>query len=86
VDRELLKKRVPLFFVPVGAVENERRVQEVLEFRILVKLLTQQSAAPSTPRVEIKQDQLVLGLGLGDGLVEWALEPILGRGERADEE
>jgi hypothetical protein len=56
-----------------------------LELGILVKLLTQQSAAPSTTREEIKEDPFVLALGLGHGLIERSLEPILGRGEGGDE-
>jgi hypothetical protein len=86
MDGKFLKERIPLFIIPVGAVEDEILVQEILEFRILVKLLTQQSAAPSTTPEEIEEDQLVLALGLGHGLVKRALEPILGRAEGGDEE
>jgi hypothetical protein len=86
MDGELLEDFIPLFFVPVGAVEDKILVQEILEFRILIKLLTQQSAAPSTTRVEIEEDPFVLALGLGHGLIERAFVPILGRGERGDEE
>jgi len=70
MDGESLKKRIPFFLIPVGAVEDEMFVQEILEFRILVKLLTQQSAAPSTTREEIEEDPFVLALGLGHGLVD----------------
>ena len=86
MDGEFFEERVPLFFIPVGTVEDEIFVQEVLEFWILVKLLTQQSAAPSTTREEIEEDPFVLALGLGHGLVDRALEPVLGRGERGDKE
>jgi len=51
----------------------------------LVKLLTQQSAAPSTTREEIEEDPFVLALRLDYGLVEGTLEPILSRGEGGDE-
>jgi hypothetical protein len=57
-----------------------------LELRILVKLLTQQSTTPSTTREEIEEDPFVLALGFGHGLVERALEPILGRSEGSNEE
>jgi hypothetical protein len=67
------------FLIPVGAEEDEMGVQEILEFRIGVKLLTQQSAAPSAAGVEIDEDELVLGLGFGHGLVQRAVEPALGR-------
>jgi len=61
-------------------------VQEIMKFRILVKLLTQQSAARSTTREEIEEDPFVLAFGLGHGLVERALEPVLSRGKRGDKE
>jgi hypothetical protein len=85
-DAEFLEDRIPFLVVSVSPEEDEILVQEILELGILVKLLTQQSAAPSTTRVEVEEDEFVFGLGLGHGLVERAFEPVLGRSARDDEE
>jgi hypothetical protein len=86
VDVEFLEGRGADLIAAVGAVEDEIRIQEVLELGGGVKLLTQQFTGPSATRVEIEKDQLLFGLGLGDGLVESALEPGLGRGGGREDE
>jgi hypothetical protein len=65
--------RGPVF----GADEDEILVQEILEFGIGVDLLTQQDAAPSASRIEIDEDEFAFGIGLGDGLIDRAGEPLL---------
>jgi hypothetical protein len=58
-----------------GAVEDESLREEVGELGVLVNLLDQQVAASSAASlVEIDEDELVLLLGLGQGLVERALQ------------
>jgi hypothetical protein len=82
----LLEDLPSLLFIPVGAEEDKILIKEILEFRILVKLLTQQSAAPSATREEIKEDPFVLALGLSHSLVESAFEPVLGAGQGSEQE
>jgi hypothetical protein len=67
-------------FGAVGAVEDEIRVEERLEFGIAVELLTQQFTGPSARGVKIEKDELVFGFGLGHRLVKRSFEPGLGRG------
>ena len=55
-----------------------------MEFRVVVKLLTQQFTATSGVGVKIDEDQLVIAFGLGYRLVQGALEPILGRSHRGE--
>jgi hypothetical protein len=58
-----------------------------MKLGVLVKLLTQQSAASSATAVKIDDDELVLALGFGHGLFQRSLEPVLGRsggGENED--
>jgi hypothetical protein len=86
LDLELLEQLVAELVFAVGPQKNEILGEEILIFGMAVILLTQQYAAPSATAVEIDQDQLVLALGLGHGLVQGALEPILGRGERGEDE
>jgi hypothetical protein len=58
-----------------------------MKLGVMVKLLTQQSAAASATAVEINEDELVFLLGLGQGLLKRAIEPVLGRsGGNEDEE
>jgi hypothetical protein len=59
--------------------EDEILVQESVELGIVVKLLTEQFAGPSGVGVKVDEDQLVLDLGFGNGLVQGALEPVLRR-------
>jgi hypothetical protein len=68
-------------------VENEFIGEKRGVFRILVVLLTQQYAAPSAARgEEVEEEELSLGFGLGQGLVERAREPSdLGRENRGRE-
>jgi hypothetical protein len=58
-----------------------------MKLGVVVKLLTQQSAAASATAVEINENELVLAPGLGHGLLKSTFEPILGRScENEDEE
>jgi len=66
--------------IDIGEKKDKVGVQEFLEFRIGEELLTQQSAAPSASRMKIDEDEFVLGLGLGHGLIKSALEPVLSPG------
>jgi hypothetical protein len=71
----------------VGQEEDEIFVEEGMKLGVVVKLLTQQSAASSATAVKIDEDELVLALGFGHGLVHGPLEPVLGRsggGENED--
>jgi hypothetical protein len=65
--------RGPVF----GTDEDKILVQEILEFGIGVDLLTQQDAAPSASRIEINENEFAFGIGLGDGLIDGAGEPLL---------
>jgi hypothetical protein len=57
-----------------------------MEPGVVVKLLTQQSTVPSATAVEIDEDELILALGLGHGLLESTVEPVLGRGGGSENE
>jgi hypothetical protein len=70
----------------VGPKEDEMGVEIRMELGVGVVLLTEQLADPSAPAVEIDEDQLILGLRLGDGLVERSFEPGLGRGYGCEDE
>ena len=48
-----------------------------MELGVMEKLLTQQSARASATAVEIQEDELVLAPGLGHGLFQRTVEPIL---------
>jgi hypothetical protein len=85
LDLELLEQLVAELLLAVGPQEDEILVQEILELGVAVVLLTQQYAAPSATAVEVDQDQLVLALGLGHGLVQGALEPGLGGRQRSED-
>jgi hypothetical protein len=63
-----------------GLIKDEIFVQKTLKLLIFKKLLTQQFAAPSGIRSEVKKNLFILGFGLGQGFVQRALEPALGRG------
>jgi hypothetical protein len=78
-DGELLERRRTEGFVDVRKEEDEIFFEEGMELGVLVKLLTQQSAAPSATAEEIDEDELVLAPGLGHGLVQRTLEPVLGK-------
>jgi hypothetical protein len=79
-DIESLKNRVSGFVSSRRPVEDEILFQELAVFRVVVVLLTQQYTAPSAARSkEIQQQQLPLGLRLGQGVVDRAREPSLGR-------
>jgi len=56
--------------------QDEILGQEVFIGGVIVKLLTEQSAAPSGIGAEIEENQLVLRFGLGERLVQGAFEPI----------
>jgi hypothetical protein len=65
----------------VGAVRAEKDeifIQEILEFRIAVKLLAQQDTAPSARAEKIEQDDLAFALSFCHGLIECPFEPVLG--------
>jgi CRISPR/Cas system CSM-associated protein Csm5 (group 7 of RAMP superfamily) len=57
-----------------------------MELGVMVKLLTQQSAVSSATAVEINEDELVLALGFGHGLLQRTVEPVLGRSARSKNE
>jgi len=57
-----------------------------MELGVMVKLLTQQSAAASATAVEIHEDELVLALGLGRGLLQRTVEPVLGQSGGSENE
>jgi hypothetical protein len=82
MDRELVEHDLALRFLRVNPVEDEILGQEVLELGVVVKLLTQQFTARSSVGVEIEEDQLVIGFGLGVRLVQGTLEPFQVLGER----
>jgi hypothetical protein len=79
-DIESLEDRIAGFVSSGRPVENKMIVQELSVFRVVVVLLAQQYTAPSAARgEEIQQQQLPLGLRLGQGIVDRAREPSLGR-------
>jgi hypothetical protein len=73
--------------VPLDPEEDESFGQKGGVVRVFVVLLTQQEAAPSAARgEEVEEEELVLGLGFGQGVVERPLEPgDLGRKDRGRE-
>jgi hypothetical protein len=84
LDREFLEGFRAARLFDVGQEQNEILVEERLELGVVVKLLTQQSAVPSATAEEVDEDELSLALGLGRGLVQRPLEPVLGRGGRGE--
>jgi hypothetical protein len=89
-DIESLKNRISGFVSARRPVEDEILFKEFAVFRVAVILLTQQYTAPSAARgEEIQQQQLPLGLRLGQGVVDRARKPSLGRekggGEKQNE-
>jgi hypothetical protein len=86
LDAEFLKDGAALFRVGIGPEEDEILVLEGVELGVFVELLAEQLAAPSTTAEEIDDHQLVLELGLSHGLVQAALKPALGGGERGENE
>jgi hypothetical protein len=78
-DRESLEDRVSGRLSAVGQNEDEILVEEGMELGVAVKLLDQQSAVSSATAVEVDEDELVLAFGLGHGLLQRAVEPVLGR-------
>jgi hypothetical protein len=78
-DRESLEGFGADRLAIIGQKDDEILVEEGMKLGVLVKLLTQQSAASSATAVKIDDDQLVLGPGFGHGLVQRSLEPVLGR-------
>jgi hypothetical protein len=87
-DVELLEDAVPDLVVAAGPIDDDVVVEEIGVLGIVVKLLNQQSAAPSATRVEIDEDELVLFLRLDQRLLERSFEDRrrLGGGEGGDEE
>jgi hypothetical protein len=79
-DSEPLEDRGSRRLRVVGENEDEMLIEKGMELGVAVKLLTQQSAASSATAVEIDQDELILALGLGHGLIDRPVEPALGRG------
>ena len=57
--------------------KNKILVKKLLKFFVSVELLIQQYAGPSAIREEVDQDELVFAFGLGDSVIQAALEPIL---------
>jgi hypothetical protein len=89
-DIESLKNRISGFVSARRPVEDEILFKKFAVFRVAVILLTQQYTAPSAARgEEIQQQQLPLGLRLGQGVVDRARKPSLGRekggGEKQNE-
>jgi len=79
-DIESLKNRVSGFVSSRRPVEDKILFKEFAVFGVVVILLTQQCTAPSAARgEEIQQQQLPLGFRLGQGVVDRAREPSLGR-------
>ena len=79
MDREPLEDRLSRRLTVVSQNEDEVLVEKGMKLGVMVKLLTQQSATASAAAVEINEDELVLAFGLGHGLVQRTVEPILGR-------
>jgi hypothetical protein len=52
-----------------------------MKLGIVVKLLTQQYAAPSATRIKIDQDQLAFAFGLGHSLFHCSFKPNLAGGQ-----
>jgi hypothetical protein len=86
VDGVLVEDELPGRFLGVDLNQDEILGQEVLELRVVVKLLTQQFTAPSSVGGKIEEKGLVIGFGLGERLVQGPLEPhrILGERQRGD--
>jgi hypothetical protein len=85
-DREPLEDRVSRRLAVVGQNEDEILVEERMELGVMVELLTQQSAGASATAIEIHEDELVLLLGLGRGLLQYPVEPVLGRSGGSENE
>jgi hypothetical protein len=87
-DVVLLVDGVAVLVAARGAVDDEVLVQELGVLGIVVELLNQQFAAPSATREEVDEDELVILLGLGQGLVERALKDrrCLSGGQRGEKE
>jgi hypothetical protein len=80
-DAELVENDFSVRLLRRGLEQDEILGQVVLILGVFEELLTEQFAAPSRIGVEIEEQLLVLGLGLGQGFVERALEEvILGEG------
>jgi hypothetical protein len=86
MDGELLEQRGAELLVTVGPEEDEMGIEIRLEFRVGVILLTEQFAGSSATAVEIDEDQLVLGFGLGHRLLQGPLEPVLSGGGGGQDE
>lgn len=73
--KNLLAGLVP----PAGPVEDEVFLEVFRKLRLAVILLTQQFAASSAARgEEIQEEELPLGLGFGQSLIDRTREPGLG--------
>jgi hypothetical protein len=82
-DVELLNQGFAVLGAPIGAVEDEVIFEELLVFRLGIILLDQQLAGPSAAfLVEVEEQELVLRLGLGQGVLERSGEPGLAVGRR----
>jgi hypothetical protein len=79
LDAESLEDGVALRILNGGPEDDEIFCEEILEFGIFEKLLTEQYAAPSGVRHKIEENLFVCGLGLGHGFVQGAFEIDLGR-------
>jgi hypothetical protein len=82
-DAELVENDFSVGLLGRGLEQDEILGQVVLILGVFEELLTEQFAAPSRIGVEIEEQLLVLGLGLGQGFVERALEKVVfgeGRG------
>jgi hypothetical protein len=82
LDAEFLEDGIALRLLNGGPENDEILLEEILEFGVFKKLLTEQSAAPSGVGREVEQDFFVFGLGRGHGFVQGALEKDLGRSQR----
>ena len=78
---ELVEDGFSVGFLGRGLEQDEILGQEILILGVFEELLTEQFAAPSGVGVEVEEELLVLGLGLGERFVQGALEKIV-LGER----
>ena len=84
-NAELVENDFSVGFLGCGLEQDEILGQVFLILGVFEELLTEQFAAPSRIGVEIEEQLLVLGLGLGQGFVERALEEVvLGEGRRGE--
>jgi hypothetical protein len=73
-DAVLLENGVALGVLDEGLEDDEILAQEVRVNGAFDELLAEQFAAPSGVGAEVEEQELILGLGLAEGLVERSLE------------